>query len=177
MAADSSTLYKLIILYMLDNLDFPMTNSQISEFVLGKGYTDYFTLQQTIYDLEASELILPENVRNSTRYTITESGRETISMFESMLPSSIKEDIRHFFEEKKYQLRKEIDISADYYPVGKEYMVKCLVKEKKSTLLELRLNVVSKEQAIHICDHWQEKSEDVYHYLVQKLLLEDSVVE
>lgn len=177
MAADTTTLYKLIILFMLDNLDFPLTNSQISEFVLDKGYTDYFTLQQTFYDLEASELIASENIRNSTRYIITECGRETISMFESKLPSGIKEDIRLFFEEKKYQLRKEIDILADYYPVGKEYMVKCLVKEKKSTLLELKLNVVSKEQAIYICDHWQEKSEAVYHFLMQKLLLEDSVGE
>lgn len=177
MAADSSTLYKLIILYMLDNLDFPLTNSQISEFILDKGYTDYFTLQQTIYDLEGSELIVSENIRNSTRYTITNSGQETIAMFESKLSFAIKEDIQHFFEEKKYQLRKEIDILADYYPVGKEYMVKCLVKEKKSTLLELRLNVVSKEQAIHICDHWQQKSEEVYFYLMQKLLLEDSAID
>ena len=173
MAADASTQYKLILLYMLDNLDFPLTNSQISEFILDKGYTDYFTLQQTFYDLETSELIVSENIRNSTRYMITEAGRETIAMFESKLSTAIKEDIGHFFEEKKYQLRKEIDILADYYPVGKEYMVKCLVKEKKSTLMELKLNVVSKEQAIYICDHWQNKSEEIYNYLMQKLLLED----
>ena len=40
--AEAFTLYKLIILYMLDKVDFPLTNSQISEFVLDKGYTDYF---------------------------------------------------------------------------------------------------------------------------------------
>lgn len=171
MAADSYTLYKLILLYMLDNLDFPMTNSQISEFILEKGYTDYFTLQQTIYDLQSSELILSENVRNSTRYIITEAGRETISMFGSKLSSAIKDDIMTFFETKKYQLRREIDLQADYYPIDKEYMVHCLIKEKKSTLLELKLNVVTKEQAIYICDHWQKDSEEVYNYLVQKLLL------
>ena len=45
--AEAFTLYKLIILYMLDKVDFPLTNSQISEFVLDKGYTDYFKLQQS----------------------------------------------------------------------------------------------------------------------------------
>ena len=45
---DALTLYKLIILYMLDRVDFPLTNSQISEFILDKGYTDYFKLQQAI---------------------------------------------------------------------------------------------------------------------------------
>ena len=162
---------------MLDNLDFPMTNSQISEFVLENGYTDYFTLQQTIYDLQSSELIVAENVRNSTRYLITDSGRETISMFNSKLPSAIKEDIQTFFQKKKYQLRKEIDIQADYYPIDKEYMVHCLIKEKKSTLLELKLNVVTKEQAVPICDHWQKDSEEIYNYLVQKMLLSEPIEE
>ena len=48
--AEAFTLYKLIILYMLDKVDFPLTNSQISEFVLDKGYTDYFKLQQALSD-------------------------------------------------------------------------------------------------------------------------------
>ena len=32
MSEESLTLYKLMILFMLDNLDFPLTNSQLSEF-------------------------------------------------------------------------------------------------------------------------------------------------
>ena len=39
--AKSFTLYKLIILYMLNKVDFPLTNSQISEFILDEGYTTY----------------------------------------------------------------------------------------------------------------------------------------
>ena len=40
--SDSLTLYKLIILFMLDKVDFPLTTSQISEFILEKEYTSYF---------------------------------------------------------------------------------------------------------------------------------------
>ena len=56
--AEAFTLYKLIILYMLDKVDFPLTNSQISEFVLDKGYTDYFKLQQALSELADGGLIL-----------------------------------------------------------------------------------------------------------------------
>ena len=55
--AEAFTLYKLIILYMLDKVDFPLTNSQISEFVLDKGYTDYFKLQQALSELADGGLI------------------------------------------------------------------------------------------------------------------------
>ena len=37
--AETFTLYKLIILYMLNKVDFTLTTSQISEFVPDKGYT------------------------------------------------------------------------------------------------------------------------------------------
>ena len=48
MSEESLTLYKLMILFMLDNLDFPLTNSQLSEFFVNHGYTSYFHLQQAI---------------------------------------------------------------------------------------------------------------------------------
>ena len=35
---------------MLNQVDFPLTNSQISEFILDKGYTTYFKLQQALSD-------------------------------------------------------------------------------------------------------------------------------
>ena len=44
----SFKLYKLIVLYMLNKVDFPLTNAQISEFILDEGYTTYFKLQQAI---------------------------------------------------------------------------------------------------------------------------------
>ena len=54
--AEPFTLYKLIILYMLDRVDFPLTNSQISSFLLDRGYTNYFTLQQAFSELEEANL-------------------------------------------------------------------------------------------------------------------------
>ena len=55
--AESFKLYKLIVLYMLDKVDFPLTNSQVSEFILDEGYTTYFKLQQAISELAQSGFI------------------------------------------------------------------------------------------------------------------------
>ena len=41
MNTESIVLYKLIILYMLDRVDFTLTNSQISDFVLTKGLRSF----------------------------------------------------------------------------------------------------------------------------------------
>ena len=52
MLSDPITLYKLMILYMLDHVNFPLTNSQLTDFFLDHEYTTYFTLQQALNELE-----------------------------------------------------------------------------------------------------------------------------
>ena len=66
--AEAFKLYKLIILYMLDKVDFPLTNSQISEFILNEGYTTYFKLQQALSELLDSGFIREESTHTRTFY-------------------------------------------------------------------------------------------------------------
>ena len=83
--AESYTLYKLIVLYMLDRVDFPLTTSQISEFILDKGYTSYFKLQETLGELTESDLLRVETTHNRTLYHLTENGAETIHFFSNKI--------------------------------------------------------------------------------------------
>ncbi|MCI5740575.1 MAG: DUF4364 family protein, partial [Lachnospiraceae bacterium] len=71
--AEPNTIYKLIILYMLEQVDFPLNNTKISNFFLDKDYTTYFTVQQVVNDLLESELITYETTHSNTQYRITAS--------------------------------------------------------------------------------------------------------
>lgn len=119
MSEESLTLYKLMVLYMLDNLDFPLTTSQLSEFFVTHGYTSYFHMQQAVNELAESSFIRGELIRNTTHYHLTQNGREALQMFDSKISDAIKNDILGYFKEHKYQLRKEVNITADYYPLKK----------------------------------------------------------
>lgn len=57
MNTDSTTLYKLMILYMLSKVNFPLSNVQISTFMLDNEYTNYFTFQETINSLVEDSFI------------------------------------------------------------------------------------------------------------------------
>lgn len=168
------TLYKLMILYILDNLEFPLTTGQLSEFFITRGYTSYFSFQQSLNDLAQKEFIIGESVRNSTGYHLGSLGKEALSMFENKIPPAIKKDIMDYLAEQKYALRRELDIHADYYPSKRgEYMVSAHIKERGTLLMDLQLNVVSREQAVQICDAWNRKSELVYEKVMELLLLDD----
>ena len=110
-----SKLYKLIILYMLNRVDFPLTNSQISEFILDEGYTTYFKLQQAIAELIESGFVREEATHNRTFYHITEEGAETVYYFKNDISRAIQDDINAFLQKKKYVLKNEVSVKSDYY--------------------------------------------------------------
>ena len=170
MEQEQLTLYKLMILYLIEKVDFPLSNSQISEFILDKGYT----VQRAFHELEEENMLRVKQIRNMSHYALSDEGSEAIEMFEYQIPNSIKEDIAQFLKEKEYELRKEANVTADFYPSkGDEYTVNLKIREKESPLLEINLNVVSRDQAVYICDHWEKKHSDVYSMLIEKLLFDE----
>ena len=173
MQSDAFTLYKLIILYILDKVDFPLTNAQMSNFILEKEYTNYFTIQQAISELTDSKLITCETIRNSSRYEITDSGRETLSFFGNKVSEPIKNDILEFLHKNKYALRNEVANIADYYlSTNDEFVVRCQVKEKDTSIIDLSVTVPTEKEATAICNNWKTKSQEVYSYILRTLMME-----
>ena len=169
--SEPHTLYKLIVLYMLKKIDFSLTNSQISSFILEQGYTTYFTLQSVLSELTESGLLHQETIQNSSFYTITPEGEETIGFFENKISQSIRDDIDHYLKENKMQLRNEVSVIADYYRnTAGEFAVRCQVKEKHSDLIDLTVTVPDEAQAKAICSQWQKKCQTIYEYIMKELL-------
>ncbi len=169
--ADALTQYKLLVLYMLDHVDFPLTNTQISNFILEKDYTTYFTIQQTISELVSADLIRTESTHNNTHYYITPAGRETLSYFPDKISAAIKTDVLSYFAENKMELKQEISILADYYKTtSQEFAARCQIREKDRSLIDLTITVKTKEQAEAVCANWQKQNEDVYGFLMDLLM-------
>lgn len=169
--SETLTLYKLIILKMLSQVDHPLTNSQISEFILEKEYTNYFTLQQVLCEVEETGLVTRSNSHNSSLYHITEAGLDTLHYFGNKVSEAICQDIQDYLKTNDVELRETFLTTADYYPGSNEdYLVRCQVREQDSTLIDLTLSVPSEKQAVSMCNHWKGKSQEIYAWLMQQLL-------
>ena len=167
---DPLTLYKLIVLYMLGRVDFPLTKAQIGDFILGKEYTTFLTLQQAIGELIDAGLVTAQSIRNRTHLSITKDGKETLNFFGNQISDSIKEDINEFFKENEIELRNEVSILADYYKsTSGEYEAHLIAKDKGINLVDITISVPSEETAASICDNWQRKNQDIFQYLISQL--------
>lgn len=167
---DPLTLYKLIVLYMLERVDFPITKAQISDFILGKEYTNFLTLGQVIGELTDAGLVTAQSIRNRTHLAITSEGKETLKFFENQINDSIKTDIDAFFKENEIHLRNEVAILSDYYKsTSGEFEAHLVAKEKGVNLVDITISVPSEETASSICDNWQRKNQEIYQYLISQL--------
>lgn len=170
MAMDSATLYKLIILYMLNKVDFPLTNAQISGFFLENEYTNYFSVQESINDLCENGFVFQDTVRNTSYYHLTADGRESLKFFENKIPNAIVDDVDLFLISNKYELRNEVGTVSDYYRISNgDYIVHCQVSENDSSLIELNLAVPTREDAAAMCANWKDASQEIYEYAITKL--------
>lgn len=174
MLLDPMTLYKLMILYMLRQVSFPLTNAQLTDFFLQHEYTSYFNLQQAISELQESGLIHAESSHNSTRYEATREGEDTLDFFGKNISPAIVEDMNKYLKDNRFKMRTEAGTISDYYKsTNQDYIVHCEVREGRSTVINLELSVPDKEQAEKMCTHWKDRSPDIYAYIMRVLMRED----
>lgn len=168
--SDPLNVYKLIVLYMLDNAKLPLTRIQVFDFLMEKGYVTFFTLQQAINELIDAALLSTESVHNATRLLITDKGRETIDFFSERIPDNIRLGIDEYLHEHSMEMRKSTSISADYFKtISGEYEVSMNVRDKEMTLISLSMSVPTKETAEKMCNSWDSKNAQIYEYLLRYL--------
>lgn len=168
--SDPLTLYKLIVLYMLNRVSFPLTAAQISDFILTREYTNFLTLQQVIRELTDIGLVDARTVRNRTQLLLTKDGKQTLDFFSQQISASIRQEIDEYLKENEMELRNEVSILADYYKsTSGEYEAHLKAKEGNVTLVDLIISVPVEETAAAICDNWQKKNQEIYQYLIEQL--------
>lgn len=155
---------------MLNKVSFPLSSSQIGDFILEKDYTNFLTLQQVFSDLKENNLIASKTVRNRTLFSITEEGMSTLSYFQNRISDAIKKDIIEYLRQNEMELRNEVSVLADYYKsTGGEYEAHLWAKDRDSELVSIKLTVPTEEIAASICTKWQDKSQQIYQYLTAQL--------
>ena len=176
MLAEPMTLYKLMNLYMLHQVNFPLTNAQLSNFFLDREYTTYFTLQQALNELLDAGLVKKETMRNSSRYEITKEGEETLEFFGKNISPAIVSDMDEYLKQNRFRMRNEVGLISDFYKsTNHDYIVHCEVREGKAVLVNLDISVPDKEQAEIMCNHWKDRSQEIYAYVMKSLMSEHGV--
>lgn len=167
---ESLELYKLMILYLMNRVDFSLTRSQITGFVLEKGYTNYLTMQQAFSELAETGLLEEKTTLGRTILLLTEEGKNTLSFFENRISEAIRMDMDAFLKANSYELREQLSVTSNYYEVKNgSYEAVLNASDRDTPLVEIKLTVPDPQIAASICENWVKKNQEVYQNLTRLL--------
>lgn len=165
------TIYKLMILYILNRVGAPLTLGVVADYVLGHEYTNYFNIQNAFAGLLEEELISCTHTYNTSYYMITGTGQETLELFYTDLSHEIRMEIDQYLRERNYQIIDRTAIVSDYGRRGNgDYVATCSLNEKNEVLFEMSIAVPSEADAVKICNNWRNSSGDLYSAVIKSLL-------
>lgn len=162
---------KLILLYIIDKLNLTVTNLQLTKVVLENKFMNYFTLQQLLNELSESNFLNNVDSEGKEAFIITESGKQTLSFFENLIPPGIKGRIDSTISEIKRSIKSELLITADFVSESdSDYSVNLKINEEHFNLIDLKLTVGTKNDARLICNNWKDYSQEIYSDIINILL-------
>jgi len=155
---------------MLNRVNYPLTRTQISDFILEREYTSFLTLQQVFSELLDAGMVTSRTMRNRTQLSITNEGENTLHFFENRINGEIKNEIDSYLKENEFTLKNEMAVQGDYYKsTSGEFEARLTAKERDITLIDLTLSVPTQALAEEVCDNWLKKNQKIYQFLTKEL--------
>ncbi|ATD55293.1 DUF4364 family protein [Clostridium chauvoei] len=165
---------KLLVLYVIKSLKRPITNTQLTEIILENNFINYFTLQQYISELISSDFLKYVLVNDKNLINITEKGDNVLSFFIDRISPIKKKIIDDYLLTIIDSIKRELTIHSDY-TLGKNdsFLVDLKALEDDILLMELKVSVPSKKQAVSLCNRWKEDPSKIYTTIINTLFSDE----
>lgn len=172
LTSDNETLAenKVLILYILNQINKPITNDNLYKLILSAIDMNYFYFQQFLLDLTQTNLIVNYQKESLSIYEITESGKNTLELTMDILPGIVKLKADTNVKNALENAEEEHSIIAEFTPKNENnYMVVCKIIENTETVFEVKTLAFSREQAKDIVDNWKQNANCIYPQILEIL--------
>lgn len=161
---------KLLLLYMLKQSSFELSELQIMRIMNDLGFMGYFDLMERLLELESDQHIYSNVTPQATLYGITKEGANIVDVLMDELRLSSRKLIDTYLAEHKDELAKESQLIGEFIKIGdNEYRVTLKVLEKTLTVFEINIVVYSRAEAQLMIDKWRDNAVSIYKDLILRL--------
>ncbi len=162
---------KLTILYFIRSFSEGITQEQLYHAIYTCGCMEYFAYSQAISELEEDGYLAVVPCSFGQCYHLSAQGSDTLEMFQKSLPISLRKELDEYVQLNRDAIRREMQIVTGMEELkGGGYLVTLTVAEKTNLVLEIKLSLSSKEQALTMRANWEEHCSDLYDHIWDTLL-------
>ena len=166
---------KLILLYVLDKMEIPLTENSILEICSSQNnWVNWMECKDLLSQLIVSKFVYKPNTdSNESRYNITVAGRECLSQFYTRIPVSLRDAISQFAQDNKMQFKRNQEyIAKSYKNEDGSYTVELKILEPLTTesIFSLAIKTDTRHNATIACKRGRELAANVYEYVYRKII-------
>ena len=169
LTSDSETLAenKVLILYVLNNINKPITSDALYNLITSSIELNYFYFQQFLLDLIDLKYVVRYKKETQDVYEITEAGKNTLNLTLNILPGIKKLKIDTNFKNNMDIIENQESVIAEYTPKSEnEYEIDCKIIENGEIIFEIKTLAYSREQAQKIVDNWKKNASKIYPNII-----------
>lgn len=172
-----STTNKLILLYLFERIEIPLTENSIMDICTNRNnWLKYMDCKVSLEQLIDSQLVYsPLEHTDEPVYTLTYEGRNCLSLFFHKVPSSIREGISSFAKINLQHIKRKQEYVSRYEKMADgSYLTTFTIKDPhlSQSLFEMKVKMENRSSAISASKKWVEKAPDIYEYLYLNLFRE-----
>ena len=167
---------KLIILFLLDKMEIPLTENTIVDIVTNRNdWINYMECIETLDALISSKLIYRlDTTDKEACYALSCEGRHCVDLFFNKLDQDIRNDISEFAKINVKHIKRKQEYVSDYDKLADgSYMNTFKIREPRLgiPLFELKIKTESRATAIEASKQWIDKAPEIYEYIYSNLIL------
>jgi len=167
-----TTISKLILLYVFDQMEIPITIETLNDMCCSQNdWLTYMTLTEVLSDLVQANFVFRDNSTKTAYYKITAEGRKCLNYFHTKIPYSTRNKIGSYIKKNRQEYKRRQEYFKDYFQnKDGSYTVILKILEPTGTQLEIKLNVANRGEAKKVFNKWNDSAGEVYGALYTLLI-------
>jgi hypothetical protein len=165
---NSNQINALLLLFIFDKMDIPITEATVSEMCLRNSWVGYMDYSQAFAQILEQKWICPVEGSGSAtagevHYTMSADGRMCLALLYAEIPTSLRASVVEYVNANRMYFRRRQEYFSDYYPnPDGTFSVLLRITDPARPVLEVVLTVDTRALAKSIHDKWQQKAPQVY---------------
>lgn len=162
---------KLVLLFMIEKIDMPVSTLQLMKIVLDNKFMNYFSFQQILNEISENKLVENHTNGSSNFFLITESGKKSLEYFKERIPLGIATYIENNINTIRSAVKQDTSIHTEIIQESdNQFVCVCRIQEENFSLLDVKISVGTKSDAQIIINNWRTNPQTIYEEVLQSML-------
>ena len=154
---------KIFVLYLLDNINYPLEYSTITDIVMQSDYVLYLDFAEALGEMQDGDLVQKTEKDGEAYYTITEKGRVVARELKSdLLPSILDRSLSAALRYLNFKKRGIVASCTVKETEDGRYEVRCTFTEKQICIFAQSVVVDTQNRAERMKANFEERPETIY---------------